>query len=153
VPIGNWQPELDSVAVDGTAGHKLDFAEEISGRTITSRSPKGRLYVGFSGSAEGASGNVTLWIILDTSQGRFVYEAPGRLTNVTEAEGSLVDYTFTGSYFPVGWPAADDGSPLVTGDAPHDGTFQLDLRFWGDGTSLYKTSLYKVGLALQEAGA
>jgi hypothetical protein len=30
---------------------------------------------------------------------------------------------------------------------PHDGTFQLDLGFWGDGTSLYE-----VGLALQEAG-
>jgi hypothetical protein len=36
---------------------------------------------------------------------------------------------------------------LVTGDVPHDGTFRLDLRFWGDGTSLYE-----VGLALQESG-
>ncbi len=58
-----------------------------------------------------------------------------------------MDYTFTGSYFPVGWPVADDGSALVTGDVPHEGTFQLDLRFWGDGTSLYE-----VGLALQESG-
>jgi hypothetical protein len=43
---------------------------------------------------------------------------------------------------------ADDGSTLVTGDAPHDGTFQLGLRFWGDGTSLYE-----VGLVLEEEGA
>jgi hypothetical protein len=42
---------------------------------------------------------------------------------------------------------ADDGSALVTADVPHDGTFRLDLRFWGDGTSLYE-----VGLALQESG-
>jgi len=136
------------VSIDGTAGHKLAFSEEISGPAVTSRSPEGRLYVGFSGSAQGATGKVTLWVILDTSEGRFVYEAPGRLTNVTEAEGSLVDYTFTGNYYAVGWPAADDGSPVgVTGDVPHDGTFQLDLRFWGDGTSLYE-----VGLALQESG-
>jgi hypothetical protein len=139
---------LDSVSVDGTTGNRLDFSEEISGPAVTNRNPEGRLYVGFSGSSQGATGKVTLWMILDTSQGRFVYQAPGRLLHVTEAEGSLVDYTFTGNYYPVGWPAGGDGSPLaVTGDVPHDGSFQLDLRFWGDGTSLYE-----VGLALQESG-
>jgi hypothetical protein len=147
VPLGNWQPVLDSVSVDGTTGNRLDFSEEISGPAVTNKNPEGRLYVGFSGSTQGATGKVTLWMILDTSQGRFVYEAPGRLSNATEAEGARVDYKFTGSYFPVGWPAAQDGSTLVTGDVPHDGTFQLDLRFWGDGTSLYE-----VGLALQESG-
>jgi hypothetical protein len=140
---------VDSVSIDGTAGNRLAFSEEVSGPAVTSKNPEGRLYVGFSGSTQGATGKVRLWIILDTSEGRFVYEAPGRLTNVTEAEGSRVEYTFTGNYFAVGWPVADDGStPVpVTGDVPHDGTFQLDLGFWGDGTSLYE-----VGLALQEAG-
>jgi hypothetical protein len=147
VPIRNWQPVLDSVSVDGTTGNRLDFSEEISGPAVTSRSPEGRLYVSFSGFAAGTTGKTTLWIILDTSQGRFVYEAPGRLTKVTETEDSPVDYTFTGSYFPVGWPAAEDGSTLVTADVPHDGTYELDLGFWGDGTSLYE-----VGLALQESG-
>jgi RNA polymerase sigma factor (sigma-70 family) len=147
VPIGNWQPGVDSVQVEGTAGNKLDFFEEVSGPAVTSKNPQGRLSVGFSGSAQGASGKVSLWIILDTSEGRFVYGAPGRLANATEAEGSRVDYTFTGNYFAVGWPAADDGSTLVTGDVPHDGTFQLELRFWGDGISLYE-----VGLILREAG-
>jgi RNA polymerase sigma factor (sigma-70 family) len=148
VPIGNWHPELDSWTVDGTAGDRMAFSGEVSGPAVTRRSPEGRLYVSFSGSAHGASGKVSLSIILDTSEGQFVYQAPGRLTDVTEAEGSLVDYTFTGNYYAVGWPSADDGSPLgVTGDVPHDGTFQLDLRFWGDGTSLYE-----VGLALQESG-
>jgi RNA polymerase sigma factor (sigma-70 family) len=148
VPIRNWKPELDSVSIDGTAGGKLDFSETVSGPAVSSKNPDGRLSVGFSGSAHGASGKVTLWIILDTVEGRFVYSAPGMLTNVMEADGSLVDYTFTGNYYAVGWPSADDGSPLgVTGDVPHDGTFQLDLRFWGDGTSLYE-----VGLALQESG-
>ena len=149
VPIGNWQPELDSVSLDGVAGHKLKFSGEVSGPAVTSRSPEGRLYVSFSGFAAGTTGKTTLWIILDTSHGRFVYEAPGRLTNVTETEDSLVDYTFTGNYFAVGWPAADDGSPLaVTGDVPHHGSFKLALRFWGDGTSLYG-----VGLILRERGA
>jgi len=116
-------------------------------RAATANSPTGQLHIGFSGSAQGATGKVTLWIILETPEGQFVYQAPGRLTGFTEGEGSLVDYTFTGSYFPVGWPVADDGSMLVTEDVPHDGTFRLDLRFWGDGTSLYE-----VGLALQESG-
>jgi hypothetical protein len=136
------------VSIDGTAGGKMDFSETVSGPAVTSRSPEGRLYVGFSGSAHGATGKVTVSIILDTSEGRFVYQALGRVTNVTAAEGSPVNYTFTGNYYAIGWPAADDGSPLgVTGDVPHDGTFRLDLRFWGDGTSLYE-----VGLALQESG-
>jgi RNA polymerase sigma factor (sigma-70 family) len=147
VPFGTWQPELLSATVIGTAGHKFAFSETVSGPTVTRKGdPEGRLYVEYFGSAEEASGNVTLWIILDTSEGRFRYEATGGLANVTETEAGLVDYTFTGSYSPVEWPVADDGSTLVTGDAPHVGTFQLDLRFWGDGTSLYK-----VGLTLQEA--
>jgi hypothetical protein len=133
--------------VDGTAGKKWAFSGEVSGPAVTSKNPEGRLSIGFSGSAHGASGKVTLWIILDTIQGRFVYSAPGRLTKVTEAGDSRVDYTFTGTYFPVGWPVSDDGSTFVNGDTPHDGTFQLDLRLWEDGTSLYE-----VGLALQEYG-
>jgi hypothetical protein len=148
VPIGNWQPELDSVSLDGTAGNKLKFSVEVSGPAVTSRSPGGRLYVSFSGFAAGTTGKTTLWLILDTSEGRFVYQAPGRLTNTAETEDSLVDYKFTGTYFPAGWPTAGDGSALVTGNVPHDGTFQLDLRFWGDGTSLYE-----VGLILRERGA
>jgi RNA polymerase sigma-70 factor (ECF subfamily) len=146
VPIGNWEPGVDSVSINGTTGNKLAFSEEVSGPAVTSQNPEGWLSVGFSGSAQGASGKVKLWIILDTVEGRFVYEAPGRLTKVTEAEDSRVDYTFTGSYFPVGWPVAEDGSSFVNGE-PHNGTFRLDLRFWGDGTTLYE-----VGLALQEAG-
>jgi hypothetical protein len=134
--------------LDGSADHRLDFSVGVSGPAVTPKSPDGRLYVGFSGSAHGASGKVTLWITLDTSEGRFAYEALGRLTRVTEAEDSRVDYTFTGNYYAVEWPAADDGSPLaVTGDVPHYGSFQLGLRFWGDGTSLYE-----VGLDLQESG-
>jgi hypothetical protein len=138
---------VESVTVNGTAGHRLAFSEEISVRAATAKSSTGRLYVGLSGSAQGATGKVSLSIILETSEGQFVYQAPGRLTEFTEGEDSRVDYTFTGSYFPVGWPVADDGSALVTADVPHDGTFRLDLRFWGDGTSLYE-----VGLALQESG-
>jgi hypothetical protein len=148
VPIRNWQPHLDSVTIDGTAGDRMAFTTEVSGPAVTSRNPEGRLSVGFSGSVHGASGKVTLWIILDTVEGRFVYSAPGRLSKVTETEASGVDYTFTGNYYAIGWPAADDGSPVaVTGDVPHDGSLQLDLRFWGDGTSLYE-----VRLALQESG-
>jgi len=135
------------MTVKGTAGQRLAFSGEVSGPAVTEKSPEGRLYVGFSGSAQGTTGRVTLWIILETVEGQFVYQARGRLTEFTGAEDSRVDYTFTGSYSPVGWPVADDGSTLVTGDVPHEGTFRLDLRFWGDGTSLYE-----VGLALQESG-
>ncbi len=146
VPLGSWQAEVLSATVIGSAGHKLTFSETVSGPTVTTKGdPPGRLYVEYFGSAEGSSGSVTLWIILDTREGRFRYEAAGSLTSMQETEDKVVDYTFTGSYYPVEWPVADDGSALVTG-APHNGSFQLDLRFWEDGTSLYK-----VGLALHEA--
>ncbi len=147
VRIGTWQPQLLSATVIGTPGHRLAFSETVAGPTVTTDGdPAGRLYVEYFGSAEEGSGNVTLWIILDTSQGRFRYEASGSLTGVAETDGGLVDYAFIGSYYPVEWPVADDGSALVTGDAPHDGSFQLDLRFWEDGKSLYK-----IALALQES--
>jgi len=147
VPIGNWQPELDSVKLDGTTDHRLAFSAEVSGPAITRKNPEGRLYLSFSGAAAGTTGKATIWLILDTSEGRFVYEAPGRLVNTTKTEDSGMDYSFTGNYYPIGWPVADDGSTLVTGDVPHNGTFQLDLRFWG-----YGTSLYEVGLTLNESG-
>jgi hypothetical protein len=146
VPLGSWKAEVISAMVIGNSGHKLGFSETVSGPVTTKGDPPGRLYVEYFGSAEGSSGNVTLWIILDTSQGRFRYEAAGSLTNVQANEEGIVDYSFAGSYSPVEWPPADDGSSLVTADAPHTGSFQLDLRFWEDGTSLYK-----VGLALKDA--
>jgi RNA polymerase sigma-70 factor (ECF subfamily) len=146
VPLGSWKAEVQSATVIGNAGRKLAFSETVSGPVTIKGEPPGRLYVEYFGSTEGTSGNVTLWIILDTSQGRFRYEAAGGLTEAQEAEDGVVDYTFTGSYSPVEWPVADDGSALVTADAPHTGSFQLDLRFWEDGTSLYK-----VGLALKDA--
>jgi hypothetical protein len=122
--------------------------EKVSGPTVTRRGvPAGQLYVEYYGAAQGHGGNATVSITLDTSEGRFQYQATGRVANVKETEDGVVAYTFTGTYAPVLWPVAEDGSPLVTLDAPHDGTFQLDIRFWGDGTSLYE-----VGLALQESG-
>jgi hypothetical protein len=121
--------------------------ETITGPTVSRRGvPEGRLFIGYFGAAQGARGNATVWITLDTNEGRFRYQATGSLTNVNESEDRVVEYTFTGTYAPIEWPMADDGSALVTMDAPHHGTFQLDLRFWEDGTSLYE-----VGLALQES--
>jgi RNA polymerase sigma-70 factor (ECF subfamily) len=146
VPLGTWQPVLVSSTVVGKVGHSLSFSQTVAGPTGTiGGESSGRLYVEYFGSAEGHSGNVTLWIILDTEQGRFRYQASGSLTDLVESEAGLVDYTFTGAYYPVEWPAAEDGSGIVAEGAPHDGTFQLDLRFWSDGTSLYEA-----GLALQE---
>jgi hypothetical protein len=147
VPIRNWQPRLESVTIDGTTGNRLDFSEAVSGPAVTGENPDGQFSVGFSGFTDGSSGDVTLWMTLDTVEGRFVYQAPGTLTNVKVAKGSGVDYTFAGRYFPVGWPVAEDGSSFVNGE-PQEGRFRLDLRFWGDGTTLYE-----VGLALQETGA
>jgi hypothetical protein len=149
VPIGRWQPELVSPAtVIGTAGRRVSFSgEKVSGPTVTRRGvPEGRLSVEYYGAAQGVGGNATVWIILDTSEGRFRYEATGSLTNVKESEDGVVEYTFTGTYAPIEWPMAEDGSALVTVDAPHHGTFHLDLRFWQD-----RTSLYEVGLALWES--
>jgi hypothetical protein len=146
VPPGTWQAGLVSSTVNGKAGHSLSFSETVAGPTVsTGGEPSGRLYVEYFGSAEGHSGNVTLWIILDTAQGRFLYQASGSLTELVDTDEDLVDYTFTGSYYPVEWPVAEAGSAVVAEHVPHSGTFQLDLRFWSDGTSLYQA-----GLALHE---
>ena len=150
VPIGRWQPELVSPAtVIGTAGRRVAFSgEAVSGPTVTrSGVPESWLSVEYFGAAQGVNGNATVWITLDTSEGRFRYQATGSLADVEKTEEGVVEYTFTGTYAPIEWPVAEDGSALVTVDAPHHGTFQLDLGFWQDGTSLYE-----VGLALQESG-
>jgi RNA polymerase sigma-70 factor (ECF subfamily) len=146
VALGTWQPELVSSTAIGRAGHNLSFSQTVAGPTVkTGGEPSSHLYVEYFGSAEGRSGNVTLWIILDTEQGRFRYQASGSLTDLVETDEGLVEYTFTGAYYPVEWPAAEDGSGILAEGAPHDGTFRLELRFWSDGTSLYEA-----GLALQE---
>jgi hypothetical protein len=151
VPIGTWQPELVSPAkVTGKAGRRVAFSgETVSGPTFTRKGvPDGWLSVEYYGAAQGAGGNATVLITLDTSEGRFRYQATGSLANVQETDDGVVEYTFTGTYAPIEWPLAEDGSALVTVDVPHDGTFQLDLRFWED-----RASLYEVGLALEEAAA
>ncbi len=142
VPLGTWQPVLVSSTVVGKAGHNVSFSETVAGPTVSAGGEAtGRLYVEYFGSTEGHSGNVTLWIILDTDQGRFRYQASGSLTDLVDTDEGGVGYTFAGGYFPVEWPVAGDGTAVADEHVPHSGTFQLDLRFWSDGTSLYQAGL------------
>jgi hypothetical protein len=55
------------------------------------------------------------------------------------AEGGFT-YVFSGTY-----SLAEQPPPASDGVVPellalHDGTFQLELRFWADGKSLYRAS-------------
>jgi len=148
VALGTWQPGLLSSSISGTAGHDLTFSQTVVGPMVTAEGDvSGRLYVEYFGGAQGSSGSVTLWIILDTQEGRYRYEATGNLASLTEAESGAVDYLFTGDYYLVEWPAPDDGSAAAD-PAPtlHDGTLQLALGIWGNGTTLYE-----VGISFQES--
>ena len=55
-------------------------------------------------------------------------------------EAGDTDYVFSGAYRLIEWPMTEDGTPAIE-RVPHDGTVGLRLRFWGDGTSIYRAEL------------
>ncbi len=87
-------------------------------------------------SGEGKAGKAEFFaLFLDTPAGRYEYQATASLASVTPAQDGSAVYGFTGSYALTTAPAAAEAG------MPHDGIITLDLSFWADGTSLYRTGM------------
>ena len=94
-----------------------------------------RIYLEYWGSGVGKAGNAEFWLFLDTPAGRYEYRATASLASVTPAQDGSVVYVFTGWYEQTTAPAVAEAS------MPHDGSITLDLSFWADGESLYRTGM------------
>ena len=69
--------------------------------------------------------------------GRFEYGYNPTAGFVEHADGT-VSLVFGGSYAVTSSPTSAEQGPE---SVPHDGTFQLTLRFWQDGTTLFQSSI------------
>ena len=99
------------------------------------------VHVEYWGSMHDTSGMAGLWLWVDTPDGTYRFDGRGYLASVTGTKGEGVTYVFSGSY---ALAEQQDSSvdPTTTEALPlHGGTFELRLRFWVDGTSLYSVAM------------
>ena len=138
--------ELVSSRVEGPAGRSLLFSEAAQA-ALTAPDPgdAGRIYVEYWGTAEGAAGETSLWIIVEGPAGSYRYDATGGLRYAVEDSDGGWSYAFSGAYWLADFPPAQGDGTLAIPPL-HDGSFELVLRFWAD-----RSSLYSVDLALTEA--
>ncbi len=129
--------ELSSTKVSGTAGDSVFFNQTASGSlgVLNPISVQARYF----GSAEGVDGTATLWLILDTENGRYRYEGTGALAALTNPDDGTTVYAFSGTYTLVEWPAGDDSR--LAKKLAQAGRFDLVLRFWEDQATLYSVDL------------
>ena len=129
---------LVSSKVQGKVGKAARFSQTVTGSLDGPNDAVTRIYLEYWGSVsgEGKAGKAEFFaLFLDTPAGRYEYQATASLSSVTpDADGSAV-YGFTGSYALTTAPAAAEAG------MPHDGLITLELSFWADGTSLYRTRM------------
>jgi RNA polymerase sigma-70 factor, ECF subfamily len=126
---------LVSSKVLGKTGKAVRFSQTVTGSLDGPKDTVTLIYLEYWGSAVGKVGNAEFWLFLDTPAGRYEYRATASLASVTPAEDGSDVYGFTGWYELVTAPAALDAS------MPHDGSITLDLSFWADGKSLYRSGM------------
>jgi RNA polymerase sigma-70 factor (ECF subfamily) len=131
--VGIGASDLVLVSKQVSANGSL-FAETIVG-DIEGPNGKviGNLYLDFTGATTSSSLS-TLWLWVNSPEGRYLYAAGASLASAIQAEDGSTTYTYSGSYALAGFP--EFPGTVV----PHDGTISLQLRFWTDG-SLYATSV------------
>jgi hypothetical protein len=126
---------LVDTKVLGKAGKPVRFSQTVTGSLDGPKGTVTRIYLEYWGSAVGKTGNAEIWLFLDTPAGRYEYLATASLTSVTPGDDGSDVYGFTGRYELTTAPAAAEAS------MPHDGSITLDLSFWADGESLYRTGM------------
>jgi len=126
---------LVSEKVRGKAPKAVRFSQTVTGSLDGPKDTVTRIYLEYWGSAEGTAGDAKFWLFLDTPAGRYEYQATVSLASVTPAQDGSTVYRFVGSYALTTAPAVDEAG------MPHDGFITLDLSFWADGTSLYRTGM------------
>jgi RNA polymerase sigma-70 factor, ECF subfamily len=147
VGLGAGQFEQTSSKVSGRAGQQVVFSETaVAPRSDSGGSEMEWVHVEYWGSMIDSSGMTGLWLWVDTPDGTYRFDGRGLLTSVSGTKGEGVTYEFSGNYELAEQPDSSI-DPATTDTLPlHGGTFELRLRFWLDGTSLYS-----VGLKLSEA--
>jgi len=121
--------------VQGKTSRAVRFSQTVTGSLDGPKDTVTRIYLEYWGSGEGKAGNAEFWLLLDTPAGRYEYLATASLASVARAQDGSVVYGFTGWYELTTAPVAAEAS------MPHDGSITLDLSFWADGTSLYRTGI------------
>jgi hypothetical protein len=127
------EPSSLSLVSSRIPGKALRFSETVTGSLDGPKDTVTGIYLEYWGS--GKAGNAEVWLFLDTPAGRYEYRAIASLASVTPAQDGSVVYVFTGWYEQTTAPAAAEAS------MPHDGSITLDLSFWADGESLYRTGM------------
>jgi hypothetical protein len=125
---------LVSSNVSGTAGESVSIAQVAQGSALDSTGrPAWRTYVQYWGSADGTNGQLQYQFRLQTAQGWYTYSGGAVLMSVqSSADGGYI-YAFSGGYH------LDDAPG--TEPMPHQGSLQILVHFWPDGTSLYATDI------------
>jgi RNA polymerase sigma-70 factor, ECF subfamily len=142
VGLGAGQFEQTSSKVSGRAGQHVIFSETaVAPRSDGTGSRMGWVHVEYWGSMHDTSGMAGLWLWVDTPDGSYRFDGRGILASVTGAKGEGVTYVFSGSYSLVEQPDPSLDSASTDPLALQGGTFELKLRFWLDGSSLYSVDL------------
>jgi hypothetical protein len=130
-----------SQQVTPQGGDQMLFMETAQGALV---GPKGKeigaVYLDFGGAASPTSGSLnSLWLFIDTPEGRYTYAADASLSSVSKAPDGSSVYVFTGRY------ALNGSATALETLVPHDGQIEIRLSFWQDGT------LYGAGVAMSDA--
>jgi len=138
VSLSQVRPEVTSGSVD----RYLTFSETLAGpRLAQDGTDLGSIYLEYWGWSQSTRGQVNLRLYVDGPDGpsdRYVYETVGSLQSGVQAPDGTVSLVFGGSYAVTSSPTSAEQGPE---SVPHDGTFQLTLRFWQDGTTLFQSSI------------
>jgi len=132
------EPLSLSLVSSRVPGKAVRFSQTVTGSLDGPKDTVTGIYLEYWGSGAGKAGNAEFWLFLDTPAGRYEYRATASLASVTPAQDGSVVYGFTGWYELTTAPA------VVEASMPHDGSITLDLSFWADGTSLYRTGMQLV---------
>jgi RNA polymerase sigma-70 factor, ECF subfamily len=140
VGIGARTFQQTSSSVTGKAGQHVSFRETAaSPRLDRTGTEIGKVRLEYWGDMKGVSGMSGLWLFVDTPNGTYKFEGRGILLSMAGTKEEGVTYVFSGSYSLVEQPVLPpDIAPDV---ALSDGTFELELKFWLDGKSLYSATL------------
>ena len=142
VGIGAGKFEQTSSKVSGRAGQNVIFSETaVAPRSHSTDSPMGWVHVEYWGSMHDTSGMAGLWLWVDTPDGAYRFDGRGTLISMSGAKGEGVTYEFSGNYVLAEQPDTSVNPATTDPLALQGGTFELQLRFWLDGSSLYSAHL------------
>ncbi|HEX9123780.1 MAG TPA: hypothetical protein VF984_10590, partial [Actinomycetota bacterium] len=134
VPVGAGGFQLIDSTVTGRADRTVLFSQATRADGI---------YLEYWGNVDGEHGSTSLWLFVDTPDGRIRLDGNGALASSSGTQEDGFIYTFSGTYWLADAPSPSPPPTVSPSPEPttlHDGTFQLKLRFWADGTSLYSVA-------------